>query len=93
MDVVVFFFRHTTKFDMPFVCMGGVVVFVGVVFGLDDDSPASRKDAVMEIELIRFEEVATKYWYDSQVLSIRKMHDGWRRGHVCFPCTLPIKYE
>jgi hypothetical protein len=52
MYAMVFLFRHTTKFDMVFVCMRGIVVFIRVVFGLDDDSPASRKDAVMEIELI-----------------------------------------
>jgi hypothetical protein len=35
----------------------------------------------MDIELVGFEEVASKNWYDSQILAIGKMHDTGSRRH------------
>lgn len=72
--------RHATEFDISRICVG--LVLVRVVFGLDDDSPTSREDTAVDIELVRFEEVASKDWDDSQILPIGKMYDTGSRRHL-----------
>ena len=57
-----FLLWHTCELDM--VGIGMERVLVRVVFGLDNDSPSRRKDAVVDIEFIGFEEEAPEYWND-----------------------------
>lgn len=76
---MLFPWRHTTEFNTPRVWLR--LVFVVVVFGLDDDGPACREDTAVDIELVRFEEVASKDWDNRQVLPIGKMHDTGSRRH------------
>lgn len=62
-------------FEFSLFRIRGAFVFVRVVFGLDDDSPASRKNAAVDVEFIGLEEVAAKDGDDCQVLAIWEMYD------------------
>jgi hypothetical protein len=43
-------------------CIPFSFVVVGVVLGLEDDCPPSRKDTAVEVEFIGFEEEAAEDW-------------------------------
>ena len=87
MNVVSFLPRHPTDLDM-FLPIRTKFVFVAIVLGLDYDSPSSREDIVVQIQLDRLEEEAAEHWNDSQVLSIGEMHDTGCRGHASLDLTL-----
>jgi hypothetical protein len=53
---------HAAEFIVPAVSLG--FVLVGVVFGLQDDSPSCGKDTAVDVELIRFEKEAAEDWQD-----------------------------
>ena len=84
-------FWPATKLNMAFVCMG-VVVLIGIIFRLDDDRPACGEYTTMRIEILRFEEVATEYRIDGQVLPIWQTYDDWRWPYVgSFRASIHIK--
>lgn len=58
-----FLLWHTCELDMVSIVVVERVL-VRVVFGLDNDCPPGRKDAVVDIEFIGFEEEAPEYWND-----------------------------
>jgi len=71
---------HATEFGLSCIPFG--LVLIRIVFGLEDDCPSSGKDTAMQVELIGFEEEATKDWQHGQVLSIGKVHDAGRWRHL-----------
>lgn len=79
------FSRHALEFDIFRI----LDVLVGVVFRLDDYSPTRWEDAVMNVQLVGFEEEAAKNGQDSQALPIRKMHDAWCWCHPDSAATGP----
>lgn len=65
---------HTTEFNM-FGTFLMADILVGVVFGLKYDSPSSWKNTAMDTEIVRLEEISSKYWQDRQMLAIWQMDD------------------
>jgi hypothetical protein len=57
------------------------VMFVGIVFRLDYHRPTSREHIVVQVQLDRLEEVATKDRYHGQALSIGEVHDAGSWSH------------
>jgi hypothetical protein len=78
-DVTVLLFWHATEFNL-FVHIP--LMFVRVVFGLDDDGPAGRENTAMDVELFGFEEIAPEDGDNSQVLAIWQVYNVWTRWHA-----------
>jgi len=63
--------------------IGGLRMFVGVVFRLEVNGPPGGEDAGMDIEVIGFEEEAAEDGSDGQVLPIGEVYDTVGVRHAC----------